>query len=67
MTDVFSNLPGTIVSIKDGGLAVNAPAPSPKVTIIAVTTSDALEIGEPTLTTRLSEALALSYHPNGDP
>jgi hypothetical protein len=67
MTDVYSNLPGTIVSIKDGGLAVNAPAPSPKVTIIAVTTSDALEVGDPVLTTRLSEALALSYHPNGDP
>lgn len=67
MTDVFSNIPGTIVSIRDGGLAVNAPAPSPKVTIIAVTTSDALEIGEPVMTTRLSDALALSYHPNGDP
>jgi len=67
MTDVFSNVPGVRLTFKDGGLAVNPPAPGTKVTVLAVTTSSSLDVNEPVVTAKQSDALALSYHADGSP
>jgi len=48
MTSQFQNLPGTVVSLNDGNLRVERPAPGSKITVLGVTTAD-LPLNEPTL------------------
>jgi hypothetical protein len=42
------SLPGTLVTVNDGGLAITPPPGGTKVTILGTTTNDTLEVGEPT-------------------
>lgn len=60
-------LPGVSVDIADGQLGVRRPTPGPKVTILATTTSDALELYEPVLVENVPLAMRAARHTDGSP
>lgn len=60
-------LPGVSVDIADGQLSVRRPAPGPKVTILATTTSDALDLYEPVLVENVPLATRAARHTDGSP
>lgn len=60
-------LPGVSVDIADGQLSVRRPAPGPKVTILATTTSDAMELYEPILVENVPLAMRAARHLDGSP
>lgn len=61
------SLPGTLVTVNDGGLEVSPPVGGSKVTILGTTTNDTLEVGEPTrIRDRKLVTLALD-HADGSP
>jgi len=60
-------LPGVSVDIADGQLGVRRPAPGPKVTILATTTSTSLDLYEPVLVDNIPLALRAARHTDGSP
>jgi len=60
-------LPGVSVDIADGQLSVRRPAPGPKVTILATTTSDAMDLYEPVLVENVPLAMRAARHADGSP